>query len=168
VTKDDKIVIPNSLQRKATEWYHTHLLHPGETHLELTLKQHFTFVGLKPLCVKVCKACQVCRTLKKNSKNYAEIPPKKDPELIPWHTLCVDLIGPYPFGVRDKKRNIDTLTELWCLTMIDPATGWFEIVEIPTKRADFIANLLEFHWLTRYPWPTKIRMDRCGEFKAEV
>jgi hypothetical protein len=34
VTKDDKIVIPTSLQRKATEWYHTHLLHPGETRLE--------------------------------------------------------------------------------------------------------------------------------------
>jgi transposase InsO family protein len=80
----------------------------------------------------------------------------------------VDLIGPYPFGVRDKKRNIHILMELWCLTMIDPATGWFEIIEIPTKRADFIANLLEFHWLTRYPWPTEIRMDRGGEFKAEV
>jgi hypothetical protein len=40
-------------------------------------------VGLKPMCVKVCKACQVCRMLKKNSKNYTEIPPKKEPELIP-------------------------------------------------------------------------------------
>jgi transposase InsO family protein len=52
--------------------------------------------------------------------------------------------------------------------MIDPATGWFEIAEIPTKQADFIANLLECHWLTRYPWPTEIRMDRGREFKAEV
>jgi hypothetical protein len=77
-------------------------------------------------------------------------------------------MGPYPFGVRDKKRSIDTLAELWCLTMIDPATAWFEIVEIPTKQADFIANLLEFHWLTPYPWPTKIWMDRGGKFKAEV
>jgi hypothetical protein len=89
-------------------------------------------------------------------QNYAEIPPKKEPELIPWHTLCEDLIGPYPFRVRDKKRNINTLSELWCLTMIDPATGWFEIVEIPTKQADFVANLLEFHWLTPFPQPTKI------------
>jgi Integrase zinc binding domain len=72
MTKDDKIVIPNSLQRKATEWYHMHLLHPGEARLELTLKQHFTFVGLKPMCVKVWKACQICRMLKKNSKNYGE------------------------------------------------------------------------------------------------
>jgi hypothetical protein len=133
-----------SLKRKANEWYNTHLLHPGETHLELTLKQHFTFVGLKPMCVKVYKACQVCRTLKKSNKNYGELPPKQNPELIPWHTLlCVDLIRPYPFGKVDKKRNINTYTELWCITMIDPATGWFEITEIPTKQAYFIANLLE-------------------------
>jgi hypothetical protein len=152
VTKDDKIVIPTSLQRKATKWYHTqllHPLHPGETRLELTLKQHFTFVGLKPMCVKVCKS----------NKNYGELPPKQNPELIPWHTLCVDLIGPYPFGKVDKKKNIDTYTEPWCITMINPARGWFEIAEIPTKQADFIANLLKFHWLTRYPWPTEIRMD---------
>jgi hypothetical protein len=68
----------------------------------------------------------------------------------------------------DKKRNINTYTELWCITMIDPATAWFEIAEIPTKQADFIANLLEFHWLTRYPWPTEIWMDRGGEFKAQI
>jgi RNase H-like domain found in reverse transcriptase len=36
VTKDDKIVIPTSLQRKATEWYNTHLLHPREMLLELS------------------------------------------------------------------------------------------------------------------------------------
>ena len=52
--------------------------------------------------------------------------------------------------------------------MIDPATGWFEIVEVPTKRADYIANILEFTWLTRYPWPTEIRMDRGNEFAGEV
>ena len=39
------------------------------------------------------------------------------------------------------------------MTMIDPATGWFEIVEIPNKRADYIANVLEYTWLTRaVPW----------------
>jgi hypothetical protein len=84
------------------------------------------------MCVKVCKACQVCRTLKKSNKNYGELPPKQNPELILWHTLCVDLIGPYPFGKVDKKRNIDTYMELWCI-MIDPALGWFEVSEILTK-----------------------------------
>ncbi len=86
--------------------------------------------------------------------------------MIPWHTLCIDLIGPYPFG--DKKKEPEKYTTLHCLTMIDPATGWFEIVDIPNKRADYIANILEFTWLSRYPWPTEIRMDRGKEFAAEV
>jgi transposase InsO family protein len=54
------------------------------------------------------------------------------------------------------------------MTMIDPATGWFEIVKVPTKQADYIANLLEFNWLSCYPWPTEIHIDRGSEFAAEV
>ena len=57
---------------------------------------------------------------------------------------------------------------LWTLTMIDPATGWFEIKEIKTKRADVIAiaNLVEQTWLVRYPWPDLIIMDRVREFRS--
>ena len=52
--------------------------------------------------------------------------------------------------------------------MIDPATGWFEIASISRKRADYVANYLELTWLTRYPWPTEIVLDRGSEFKLEV
>ena len=51
--------------------------------------------------------------------------------------------------------------------MIDPATGWFEIKEIPNKEPITIANKVEQAWLTRYPWPTKIIYDRGGEFLRE-
>ena len=163
ITRDDRIVIPRSMEQEITEWYHQNLLHPGKKRLELTLRQHFTFIGLGPMTKRVCKACMVCRRLKANHKKYGKLPPK-EPELIPWHTLCIDLIGPYPFG--EEKKGTDVT--LHCMTMIDPATGWFDIVEIPNKRADYIANLLEIHWLTRYPWPTEIRMDRGKEFAAEV
>jgi hypothetical protein len=44
----------------------------------------------------------------------------------PWHTLCVDLIGPYTIKGKDG-----TVIDFMCLTMIDPATSWFEIVELP-------------------------------------
>jgi hypothetical protein len=76
----------------------------------------------------------------------------------------MDLIGPYAFGEKRK----GTYVELWAMTMIDPATGWFEIVDIETKSADYIANVLEFTWLNRYPWPTEIRVDRGREFAGEV
>ena len=41
VFKKDRIVVPKQLQRRAAEWYHTTLLHPGETRTESTLGQHF-------------------------------------------------------------------------------------------------------------------------------
>ena len=52
--------------------------------------------------------------------------------------------------------------------MIDPATGWFDITTIDTKRADVIANKLEQCWLTKYPWPSQVIFDRGTEFMAEV
>ena len=44
----------------------------------------------------------------------------------PWHALCVDLIGSYTLNGKDG-----TVIDFMCLTMIDPATSWFEIVEFP-------------------------------------
>jgi transposase InsO family protein len=161
IVRNDKIVIPASMQRKATEWYHSHLLHPGETRMELTLGQHFCWTGMRNTVKQVCRACNVCKAAKHGAKKYGLLPPK-NPEVIPWHTLCIDLIGPYKIGKGDSEIT------LHCLTMIDPATGWFEIVEIPNKQADEVINYLEFTWLTRYPWPTEVIMDRGKEFAAEV
>ncbi len=45
----------------------------------------------------------------------------------PWRALCVDLKGLYTLKGKDG-LSIDFM----CLTIIDPATSWFEIVELPT------------------------------------
>ena len=57
---------------------------------------------------------------------------------------------------------------LHALTMIDPATGWFDMTSIKTKSADDIANEIEQMWLSKYPWPSKIILDRGTEFMKEV
>ena len=51
--------------------------------------------------------------------------------------------------------------------MIEPDTGWFEVKEILSKQADIVANIVKQTWLTRYPWPTKVVLDRGREFMAE-
>eukprot|EP00957_Ditylum_brightwellii_P037847 2862554-Ditylum_brightwellii.AAC.1 len=51
--------------------------------------------------------------------------------------------------------------------MIDPATGWFEIAKNKTKRADVVFNVVETTWLTRYPYPTQVVLERREEFMAE-
>ena len=68
---------------------------------------------------------------------YGLLPLAKEPELIPWHTLCIDLISPYKFVYKVNE------VVLHAMTMIDPATGWFEIVEVPNWRAGEISNALE-------------------------
>jgi len=93
------------------------------------------------------------------------LPPKPTPEIIPWHTLCVDLVGPCKFG--DEKKP-ETHIELHCMSVVDPATGFFETVEIGQKTADAIANWLEIHWLTRHLWPTETTVDKGREFAREV
>ncbi len=63
---------------------------------------------------------------KRHSQKYRHVLPPKLVITAPWEALCVDLIGPYTLNGKDSS-SIDFM----CLTMIDPATSWFEIVELP-------------------------------------
>ncbi len=82
--------------------------------------------GMLTTIQKHVKSCRSCQVNKRQSQKYGHLPPK----LVittPWKVLCVDLIGPYTLEGKDRS-SIDFM----CLTMIDPATSLFEIVELPT------------------------------------
>ena len=51
--------------------------------------------------------------------------------------------------------------------MIDPATGWFEMAQIPNKTAAEIADITKKTWFTCYPLPQQIVFDRGTKFMAE-
>jgi len=161
ITKIGKIYVPKYLQHKCAEWYHLRLMHPGEQRLELTTEQHYTWIGLCATCARAYKGCENCAVSKKRDSKIGLLPPKPNPEVIPWHTLCIDLVGPYKFG--DPKKP-ETCIELHCVTVVDTATGFFETVEIGEKTANTMANWLEIHWLTQYSWPTEMTVDKGKEF----
>ena len=69
VTRENKIVLPTSLQKKAVDWYHKILCHPGETRTELTMGQHFCWKGMQTTVVDVCKRCPTCQQNKLSWKN---------------------------------------------------------------------------------------------------
>jgi hypothetical protein len=73
--------------------------------------------------------------------------------------VCVDLVGPFTIKTPLKTHS------LLALTMIDPATGWFEIAEANNKSAASIQDLFHNTWLARYPRPQFIVFDNGGEFK---
>jgi hypothetical protein len=64
-------------------------------------------------------------------KKYGRVP-EKVAEADPWDVLCIDLIGLYKIERKNKTKKP---LILWALTMIDPATGWFEMKDIKTKAA---------------------------------
>ena len=158
---NDKIYVPTTMQQRLVEWYHLMLCHPGEDRMEATIAQHFTFDGLRAMCKRVCSTCDTCQRTKRKTIKYGKLPIKV-PEIVPWETLCVDYIGEYKIPRKGKPD----LT-LQAITMIDPVTGWFEVAPVQYKRSDHIANLVEQYWLTRYPLPQKLIVDRGTEFLAE-
>jgi len=60
----------------------------------------------------------------------------------------MDPVGPHKFG---NEKKPETCVEFHCMTMVDPATGFFDMVDIGQKTADAIANWLEIHWLSQCP-----------------
>ena len=99
----------------------------------------------------------------------------------------MDLVGPYTLKGRDG-----TEIDFMCLTMIDPASSWFEIVELPvttdavipmdtkglwgTKthkniktplfdKSALISKLVKKTWFCHYPSCQHIIYDNGSEFK---
>jgi hypothetical protein len=117
-------------------------------------------------------------------QKYGKLPAKLA-TITPWEAVCVDLIGPYTLRGKDG-----TEIDFMCLTMIDPASSWLEIVELPvvelastshsktraeshgkTKDAHFdkslsmISTLVNRTWFSRYPCCQNIIYKNGSEFK---
>jgi hypothetical protein len=75
--------------------------------------------------------------------------------------VCIDLVGPFTIKTPLKTHS------LLVLTMIDPATGWFEIVQANSKEATSAQDLFHNTWLPRYSCPQFIVVDNGGNVKRE-
>ncbi len=128
--KKGKVVIPTSLCQRAVKWYHHYLQYPGHSRLEETMRSVMYWKGMCTTIWRHVKSCRSCQVNKRHSQKYGHLP-RKLVITTPWKALCVDLIGPYTLKGKDGS-SIDFMR----LTMIDPATSWFEIVELPTVAQD--------------------------------
>ena len=181
VCKEGRLVIPKPLQRRAVLWYHHYLQHPGHTRLEETMNTAMYWKGMRTTIRSLTKSCKTCQINKRRNYKYGHLPAKIVMST-PWECLCVDLIGPYTIKGKDGSQ-----IDFMALTMIDPASSWFEIVELPLvtrlrtlnvngkellqsevifdKTSDRIAKLVNKTWLSRYPRCRYMIYDNGSEFK---
>jgi hypothetical protein len=179
--KDGKMIIPKPLQWHTVLWYHHHLQHPGHTQLEETMKAIIYWKGIRTSIRSLTKSCRTCQVNKKQKLKYGHLSCKTI-ITIPWRALCVHLIGPYTLKGKDG-----TIMDFMALTMINPATSWFMIVELPLvrrlktiavdgkessiveeifdKTSEHIAWLINETWLSGYPKCHYIIYDNGSEFK---
>ena len=75
--------------------------------------------------------------------------------------MSIHAIGPYKIWTKKHGHKI---LELWCVTMLDPATGWFKIKQYDDKKSITVSNIVRQEWLARYPRPYLITLDRGSEF----
>ena len=113
-----------------------------------------------------------CQTNKRRKLKYGKLP-LKIVITAPWEAMCMDLISPYTLKGKDRREIV-----FMCLTMIDPASSWYEMVELPvreiqssakaqteTKDAYFdkssamISNFISKTWFIRYQHCQKIIYD---------
>ncbi len=113
------------------------------------------------------KSCKSCQVNKRRTLKYGHLP-SKIVISTPWEALCVNLVGPYTL-----KGKGGSAIDFMALTMINPASSWFELVELPlvtrlttitvnskakvskelifNKSFDQIARLVNKIWMCRYP-----------------
>ena len=182
----EKIYVPVALRQHTIEWYHHYLNHPGGERLYKTLSKVCYWKGMANQCNKFCRKCSDCQKHKPRKRKYGHVPPKNVGELVPWDTVHTDLIGPYAIRANQFQPDgttIEVELSLTCMTMIDPVTGWFEIVEVPSfiandlknkttteeidKSSARISRLFDQTWLLRYPRPKRVIFDNGSEFKKD-
>ncbi len=139
--KNGKVMIPTSLQHRAVSWYHHYLQHPGHSRLKEMMRSVMYWKDMRTTIRRSVKSCRSCQVKKRHSQQYGHLPPKLV-VMTPWKALCVDLIDPYTLKGKDGS-SIDFM----CLTVIDPATGWFKIVELPT-----VAQETTVHPMVKIKW----------------
>jgi hypothetical protein len=93
------------------------------------MKATMYWKGMRSTIRSITKSCRSCQVNKKQKLKHRYLP-SKIVITIPWRALCVDLIGPYTLKGKDS-TVIDFMAPL---TMIDPTTSWFKVVELPLIR----------------------------------
>ncbi|GFH61169.1 hypothetical protein CTEN210_17645 [Chaetoceros tenuissimus] len=96
----NRMYVPQILRQRTLTWYHYMLCHPGGSRLANTIGTAANWPGIHNHAAQFCKKCKICQKFKKRNQKYSELPPKTIETPQPWHTVAVDLIGPYKINAK--------------------------------------------------------------------
>ena len=118
------------------DWYHLYLNHPGKSRLcETQSGKYDTVKASSRRSDLYAKPQNKFQRFQNRRTLYGHLTTKILAELRPQDLVHADLIGPYIKSIIQQHTGNTTIKiyfSLTCMAMIDPATSWFEIVDITT------------------------------------
>ena len=89
-------------------WYHLVLGHPGRQRLYDTINARFYYPGLSTICQQY-QCPDDCEMIKNQGRQYGHLA-AREVNIAPWHTVAVDLIGPWKTVVNGQTLEFKALT----------------------------------------------------------
>ncbi|CAF3416709.1 unnamed protein product [Rotaria socialis] len=154
------LVIPTSMQDKLITWAHDHPMagHAGRTKTIHRLISRVYWITMRKDVHKYVQHCTLCQQFKYNNQPMS-MPMKMHLVTEPWHTIGIDIMGPFPITQRQKQ---------FLLVIVDYFTRWVELFPLRTTTADVIANVIINEVFCRYGMPTFILSDNGPQFIADL
>ena len=145
-------------------WFHESLSHPGQKRMYNTMALYYTWKGMKEDINDFASTCKKCQKYKKTAlKKYGKLPVRNDIAPDPFHTVQIDLIGPWKIEIAQTNSSV-AVKEIKAVTVVDVGTLLLEIVPYHNRKAVSIANIFDQEWLCRYPRPARVIHDNGSEF----
>ena len=147
-----RLVIPDSLKAHMLTRAHSDCHLGRKKTLEL-LSARYYWDGMPRDVSDWVAACLVCRKRKTPRPIHAGLPKSMCFDY-PWHTVSIDLVGPYN----------DSSGSEYVVTMIDCFSRYVIVVPIPNKEPHSVAKAIYEHLICVFGIPGRILTDRGGEF----
>jgi transposase InsO family protein len=151
------IVLPKSLTQKLIKEVHGNVMygHEGQYKTKERILQSYWWPGMDKEIndhLKTCDKCQKTKKLKKPTSNELQPLPQCT---APNQRVHIDLFGPLKTSATGKK---------YIMVMTDAFSKLAELVAIPNKEAQTVAEALFNRWICRYGLPEEILSDGGKEF----
>nr|XP_054761486.1 uncharacterized protein K02A2.6-like [Lytechinus pictus] len=152
VMRDDRIVVPATLQGKLVQFAHS--AHQGIVRTKSRLRDDYWFQGMDRVVEEAIKTCSICRENDKSQRTYnAPMQSVPFPDS-PWEKICIDITGPFEKAPPDKK---------YAIVVVDYHSKWPEVACCNTVTSRVVISMLE-SLFAREGIPTHLVSDNGTQF----
>jgi hypothetical protein len=154
------LAIPKTMQSKVLKWAHDHPTagHGGQQRTLFRLSSRVHWDSMRKDVYNYILACSECQKFKYNNAPTSS-PMQQHIVNEPWHTMGIDIMGPFPVTARQKR---------FLLVVVDYFTRWVELFPLRSTTSNDVANILTNEIFSRYGLPKYIVSDNGPQFVSSV